>query len=192
MTRLNAKRRSFLFGLLLLLLNIDVYAVDYFSVEQAQQKIFGQSASFKRQTLSFSDDDKDLIKEQAHTRQRRDELNVWQVSEKQQPIGWFVVDEVIGKHEYITYATAIDLQGNVIDIVVMSYRETHGGEVREHSWLKQFVGKSLVNPIKLGKDIDNISGATLSCRNITDGIRRLLVIHQLKLQDANNLMAKRP
>jgi Na+-translocating ferredoxin:NAD+ oxidoreductase RnfG subunit len=93
-----------------------------------------------------------------------------------------MVDEVIGKHEFITYATAIGADGRVLGIEIMSYRETHGGQVREPGWRKQFVGKSVGDPFKLDQDIQNISGATLSCRNVMDGVKRLLVIQQMFLK----------
>ncbi|MCB1687912.1 MAG: FMN-binding protein [Halioglobus sp.] len=35
----------------------------------------------------------------------------------------------------------------------------------------------------MGEDIPNISGATLSCRNVVDGVRRLLVLHDLVLKN---------
>ena len=88
---------------------------------------------------------------------------------------------MIGKHEYITYAVSISPQGEVMGMEVMSYRETHGGQVREQSWLKQFHGKTLTDPFKLDEDVTNISGATLSCRNLLDGVKRLLAIHKLYL-----------
>ena len=88
---------------------------------------------------------------------------------------------MIGKHEFITYATAISPDGHVLGIEILSYRETHGGQVREATWRKQFVGKTLSDPFKLDQDVSNISGATLSCRNVMDGVKRLLAIHKLFL-----------
>jgi Na+-transporting NADH:ubiquinone oxidoreductase subunit NqrC len=63
----------------------------------------------------------------------------------------------------------------------MSYRETHGGQVRDAAWRKSLVGKTLADPFKLDQDVPNISGATLSCRNVMDGVKRLLAIHKLFL-----------
>ena len=94
---------------------------------------------------------------------------------------WFIVDDVIGKHEFITYATAIAPDGKVLGLEVMSYRETHGGQIRDAGWRQHFVGKTLASPFKLDEDVPNISGATLSSRNVLDGVKRLLVIHKLFL-----------
>ena len=84
------------------------------------------------------------------------------------------VDQAVGKHEFITYAVGISENKKVQGIEIMEYRETYGSDVRKVEWRKQFVGKDASAPLKLGKDITNISGATLSSAHITAGVRRLL------------------
>lgn len=121
-------------------------ATVYFSTEQAQRAIF-PGASF---TSAGS--------------------NVWRVSSG----GYFVVDRVIGKHEYITYAVGINANGTIKQIEIMTYNESYGYEVRNASWRAQFVGKGAGSTLQLNADIKNISGATLSCKHITDGVRRVL------------------
>ncbi|WP_028101691.1 FMN-binding protein [Pseudoduganella violaceinigra] len=157
------------------------YATDYLTAAQAQEQLF-PGAQFSEQTLKFSGEQRDRIKAAAGVRQRTDEMKLWRAEKNGKLQGWLMVDEVIGKHEFITYATAIGADGKVIGVEIMSYRETHGGQVREQSWRKQFAGKSLSDPFKLDQDIQNISGATLSCRNVMDGVKRMLVIQQMFLK----------
>src|SRR5262245_24426226 len=45
-------------------------------------------------------------------------------------LGRVVVDAVIGKFELIDYAVALGPDARVIGIEILSYRESHGGEVR--------------------------------------------------------------
>lgn len=97
-------------------------------------------------------------------------------------LGWFAVDRVIGKTELITYALALDAEGKVKALEILDYRETHGGEVRLPAWRRQFVGKDAAAPVELGRDIRNISGATLSARHVTEGVHRLLQLHQRVLR----------
>jgi Na+-translocating ferredoxin:NAD+ oxidoreductase RnfG subunit len=106
-------------------------------------------------------------------------LNAWKVEGG----GWFLMDEVVGKHEFITYAVGLDAQGAVKQVEVMDYRETHGGQVRQEAWRAQFVGKQHGAVLKLDDDIQNISGATLSCRHITDGVKRLLATYDVVLRN---------
>jgi Na+-translocating ferredoxin:NAD+ oxidoreductase RnfG subunit len=86
------------------------------------------------------------------------------------------VDDVVGKFERITYAVGIGAEGAVRGVEILSYRESHGHEVRLPAWRRQFVGKTASSPLRLGEDIANISGATLSCRHVTDGVRRIVAV----------------
>jgi Na+-translocating ferredoxin:NAD+ oxidoreductase RnfG subunit len=88
--------------------------------------------------------------------------------------GWFILDRVVGKHEFITFALGLDAAGAVKDVEILDYRESYGDQVRGRAWRAQFLGKRHGAPLMLGRDIQTISGATLSSRHVTDGVRRLL------------------
>ncbi len=88
-----------------------------------------------------------------------------------------MVDHAIGKHLYIDYAVALDPTGRVMRVDILQYRESYGGEVREPGWLAQFVGKTSGSPLKVGGDIRNISGATLSSLHVTEGVKRILATY---------------
>lgn len=89
-------------------------------------------------------------------------------------LGRVIVDSVLGKFEQIDYAVALDAAGKVLAVEILTYREGHGAEVRLPAWRNQFVGKTAADPVRIGSDISNISGATLSCTHITDGVHRLV------------------
>jgi Na+-transporting NADH:ubiquinone oxidoreductase subunit NqrC len=93
------------------------------------------------------------------------------------------VDEVIGKHEFITYALALANSGAVKGVEILTYRETYGHEVKLPKWRAQFLGKTVAAPVKIDSDIRNISGATLSCVHVTEGVRRLLYTHAFVLKN---------
>ncbi len=152
-------------------------AVTYLTTEQAQKEIF-PGKSFTAMPIKLTADQRKAIEQASRVRVLRDDQKVWRVSGG----GWFIVDEVIGKHEYITYAVGLDAGGAVRGIEVMEYRESYGGEVRNPKWRAQFVGKTKAAPLKLDEDIQNISGATLSSRHITDGVKRLLALHEIALK----------
>jgi len=125
------------------------YAVQYLSVEEAQKLAF-PSARFTEMQGG----------------------RVWKASSG----GIFVLDHVIGKHLYIDYAVSL-VGGRVHRVDILAYRESYGGEVRSPSWLAQFVGKTAASPLKVGGDIRNISGATLSSLHVTEGVKRILAAY---------------
>ena len=101
----------------------------------------------------------------------------WKAQAGDRLLGLFVVDHVIGKHLYIDYAVALDPTGRVMRVEILQYRESYGGEVREPGWLAQFVGKTSSSSLKVGSDIRNISGATLSSQHVTEGVKRILATY---------------
>lgn len=155
-----------------------VQATVYMSVEQAQQAMFaGQTLAPRFHQLTPGE--VDAIRKASGAAPLSKDLKAWRSADG----GWFILDRVVGKHEFITYAVALGSDGAVRRIEILEYRETYGGEVRNAAWRQQFVGKRFGSQLKLGGDIKNISGATLSSRHITDGVRRLLATWQYVLKD---------
>ena len=76
----------------------------------------------------------------------------------------------------------MDLQGRLGPLEVLSYRESHGGEIRNESWRRQFAGRSELQALRASTDIKNIAGATLSCEHVTQGVRWLVALWQVALQ----------
>ena len=158
------------------------YAAQYQTTEAAQKLMFPDAGAFVPHPVSLSDAQKKRVEQAAGVRMRFPEQPVWQVLANGKPAGWFVLDEVYGKHEFITYAVALDASGAVRGVEILDYRETHGGEIRNPRWRAQFTGAHHGASLKLGDDIQNISGATLSCKHISEGVRRILAIHEVALK----------
>lgn len=153
------------------------YAATYLTVEQAQAALF-PCAILTPTTVKLDPAQRKAIQQRSGVRGRSPELRAWHTAAGD----WFFVDEVLGKHEFITYACGIACSGKVIGIEILDYRETYGGEVRNEKWRAQFAGKTAAAPLKLDDDIKNITGATLSCRNLADGVKRLLATYELVLK----------
>ena len=151
------------------------YATQYLSVAQAQQAAFPQM-QFRELAAP------DAATVQALGAQAGWAPQIFEARSSEARRGWLIVDQVIGKSELITYALALDAHGAVISVEVLDYRESHGSEVRLAPWRKQFVGKTAADPLTLNKDIKNISGATMSCRHLTDGVQRLLKLYDSVLK----------
>ena len=153
------------------------FAVQYLNLEQAQQAIF-PGKKFSPAPVKLSSTQRRASEKKSGVRVRHAEQQVWRVSGG----GWFIVDEVVGKHDCITYALGLNADGSVKQIEVMDYRETYGYEIRNEKWRAQFAGKTANATLKLDDDIRNISGATLSCRHVTDGVKRLLAFYEIALR----------
>jgi Na+-translocating ferredoxin:NAD+ oxidoreductase RnfG subunit len=128
------------------------HAVQYLTIPEAQKQAFPSATQFVEVEAG----------------------RIWKAQAGGRVVGLFVFDRVIGKHLFIDYAVALDPGGRVHSVEVLQYRESYGGEVGSPSWLAQFVGKTSSSPLEVGKDIRNISGATLSSAHVTEGVKRVV------------------
>ncbi|HWO56118.1 MAG TPA: FMN-binding protein [bacterium] len=100
----------------------------------------------------------------------------YRVFEAGQSVGWAVVGEEKGKYRPITYMAGIDTTLRIVDVRVLIYRESRGGEIRHTRFLKQYRGKSLESPLRINRDIVNITGATISVNALNVGVRKALAV----------------
>jgi Na+-transporting NADH:ubiquinone oxidoreductase subunit C len=103
-----------------------------------------------------------------------DSVEVLRVAKAGTLLGFAEVRNVKGKERPITYLVAVDPTGATRDIDILVYREERGGEVANEAWRKQFRGKTAADPLQVGKDIRNISGATISSNSVTRSVRQAL------------------
>ena len=91
-------------------------------------------------------------------------------------LGHALVTEERGKYRPITMLVGVDTTGRVAGVQILEYREPRGGEVARQHFLRQYRGKTLDDPIRLNRDIINISGATISVQSVNAGVRKVLAL----------------
>lgn len=96
-----------------------------------------------------------------------------------QLLGYVFLLDVLGKSQPITFAAGVKPDGALQDLQVMVYREPYGAEIRERRFRAQLAGKKPGDPVALGKDVDAISGATISSASAAYAARKALALGQL-------------
>lgn len=149
------------------------FAVDYMTAEQAAKLMFPDADRFESRDITLDAAQMQTLAAQGV--QARSAKWTARVAHRGSTVlGVVVTDDVIGKFELIGYAVGIGSDGVVKQVEILSYRESHGHEIRLPAWRRQFTGKTAASPIQVGDDIANISGATLSCKHVTDGVKRIV------------------
>jgi hypothetical protein len=164
-----------------MLVSTAAFATDYMSAAAAQRLMFPEASEFVPRAFALTPEQMRLVVLSAGGPFNTAFWKLTVAMSGEHVLGYVVTDSVIGKFELIDYAVALAPDGAIMDIEILSYREAHGGEVRTKAWRQQFVGKSANAPLAVGEDIANISGATLSCTHLTDGIRRIAVYARIVL-----------
>lgn len=182
------RRRTFLRGAALGglagLWNASALAIVYMDVEQARKAMLLNATAFQAWPLTIDAQTAGAIAAATQTRVPAGfQPSGWIGLDVQgQRVGFVVADRVIGKYELIDYAVAFTIDGTVTSVEILAYRESHGGEIRNAAWKRQFAGRKGPRQMQFGDDIRNISGATLSCQHVTEGVQRLSALVDVQLQ----------
>lgn len=154
----------------------EVAATVYLTREEATRLAFGPTATVSEEHRSLRPAVRTAIEQRLGRPVPEDRVTFYVGHSAEGVEGYGVILEETGKHEPITFFVAISPDGHVKDVMVLEYRESRGGEVRQKGFLRQYVGKTSRDPLELERDITPITGATISARAISEGVKKALVV----------------
>lgn len=145
-------------------------------LHRTASRVYGTQATLADMPVAISSSEAGQLGESSGIAHPWSKVEVYRVRSGAETRGWLCVDNVKGKSRPITYAVCFDSAGSILDIEILKYRESHGGEVASETFRAQFRGKSAGSALQVGRDIRNISGATISTRAVTRGTKALAVL----------------
>ena len=148
----------------------------YLTEEQALKLLFPNSQRIQPEELRLTPEQKSRIEERIGWKFPEEFFRAFKAESNGQVDGYAVIQETIGKHRPITYIVGVTPEGKVSSVEVLVYRESKGSEVRMKRFNYQYEGKTVQDPIRINKDIINITGATMSVRSVSAGVKRSLVL----------------
>lgn len=150
---------------------------EFLTVEEALHEVFPQSANYVQDEITLDADALYRVEEALHRKLDGSTYGVTLCYDSAgRFLGYAMISDEIGKYRPITYIVGVDPDFTVRKVAVMVYREDRGGEVKTPRFLYQFRGKSADDPIRVNRDIVNISGATISVRAISSGVKKVLLL----------------
>lgn len=147
----------------------------YLTEEEALKLMFPKSERIRKDLLRVSEK-KAVIEERIGWKFPENDFEVFIGETGTQIDGYALIQNTIGKHKPMTYMVGVDNTGHILNVELLVFREARGSEVRTKRFNAQYEGKTVADPVRLNKDIINISGATMSVRSMTAGIKRVLVL----------------
>ncbi len=165
-----------LFFILLLLFQVSLFSTSFTSLAEKEFKNFFKG-DVKHTFLKFEIPKKEKIKIQEQVKQSfyKNWLYTWKIIYKNKNY-YAVIDNVMGKQFPITFMVIFDSSGSVIFTKILEYRNTKGHGVKKESWLSQFNKKNAKSSFVYNKDVDGMSGATISAKSLTKGINKLCLL----------------
>ena len=152
------------------------HAEVFMTEDEAVKIIFPKSERIRKTVIRLSQEKKDAIEQRIGWKFPEESFDV-HIGETGDKIdGYAMVHNTIGKHKHMTYMVGVDTKGACTDVELLVFREARGSDVGRKRFNAQYEGKTVSDPIRINKDILNISGATMSVRSISAGVKRVLVL----------------
>ena len=89
--------------------------------------------------------------------------------------GYVLSTSALGRYDYFDYSIIYAMDLSVMAVLVTTYRSSHGAGICSKGWLKQFRGYQ-GEDLRLGKEVDSISGATISATSIVEDMKRCTLL----------------
>lgn len=168
------------------------YASDEISKDDALQDVFGSQYTFSTETVRLKGATLDKIMErlggklvyeqmgsESETVAAHKNIDFIYAIKGGEKVGVAIIDKQPGKWGPVEFMIGIMLDDplpRVKRVIVMKMQEKRGRPIARSSYMRQYVGKSTRNPLKVGEDIVAISGATISSRAATFSVTKALVL----------------
>jgi len=162
-------------------------AEELITVDKALKQLFPKADSFNKKVFSLSAQQIHQIEETAKLTfngTHSERITVYVTKEKDKIVGYAFEDTVIGKWGPIHYLLALNPEGTILQIIILDYQEIRGKPIAKKRFLRQYQNKGIDDELQLRKDIDGISGATISSRSLTDGARKIVRVYHLMRSDS--------
>ena len=152
------------------------HAEVFMSEDDAVKLILPKSQRTRRELIRLTQEKKALIEERIGWKFPEESFEVYIGETDSKVDGYAMLHNTIGKHRHMTYMVGVDGEGHCTSVELLVFREAKGSEVGKKRFNSQYEGKTVFDPVRINKDIINISGATMSVRSISAGVKRVLVL----------------
>ena len=153
----------------------------YLTKKEAIEIAFPGADEVVKDKKWLTDEQRDAIGKICHQTIDEKRITFYVGKKNGQAMGAMVIDHIIGKSFPITFMVVLNPDGTVRAVEIMIYREPRGWEVRYKSFLRQFSGRNAASDFR---EINSITGATLSVRAVTRGVYKATAAYKVLVMDA--------
>ncbi len=159
------------------------HALILLSMDEALALVF-PGAVIERGTVYLGSGQLARAEELAGEKPRAAVVHPYQARRDGLPVGTAYFDSHIVRTLSETVMVAVDTEGRVLRVEVLSFDEPPEYLPRE-PWYRQFEGRPLDADLELRRAIRPVSGATITARATTDAVRRVLALHRTLAESAS-------
>ncbi len=154
----------------------------FFSRQEALELAFPEADRIETETYVLEDTEVEQIEELAKSPIDSKLVKIYTGVKNEQVIGYAVIDMHRVRTLPEAFLVVLSPEGSVRSLRVLAFHEPLE-YLPADRWYRQFDDKTLSEPLRLGRDVHAVVGATLSARATTRGVRRILAFYEVLIQN---------
>ena len=167
-------------GLIVFLAPASLQATVFYTQKEALALAFPEADRVEKETYILTSEELESIQKSARSRLTSRLVTLYTAWQGGERIGFAHIDVHTVRTKPEGFLVVLDGEGHVEQVVVLAFYEPLD-YLPPQRWYDLFMGRSLEDKLRLGRDVDAITGATLSARAATEGVRRMLAYHRVLL-----------
>ena len=146
--------------------------------QEALQTAFPDALAIEQYEVFFTPEQSKIIESIAKAKNESKLYIIYEAKEGDKILGYAIIDTHILRTKSETVMFVINPDGSLRQAEVLAFFEPPDYQAGD-KWMQLFEGKSTDNTLKVGRDIPNMSGATITANALADATRRILAVFKV-------------
>ena len=146
--------------------------------DEALKTAFPDAAEIEKNEIFLSSDQSQTIESLARAKNDSKLYIIYEAKNGDKTIGYAIIDTHSLRTKTETVMFVINPDGSLRQTEVLAFFEPPDYQAGGN-WMGLFEGKSSEDSLKIGKDIPNITGATITANSLSQATRRILAVFKV-------------
>lgn len=155
----------------------------FLTKDKALELSFPEATNIESRQIFLSKDQQEQAEQLAKT-DIDSRFYIFYIAKKgDEEIGYAVIDTHLLRTSTETVLFVIDKDGKLEKAEVLAFFEPQD-YMQGERWMQLFFGKDLKSSLDVGKDVPNITGATITSHSFADATRKILAIYKIAIENS--------
>jgi len=146
--------------------------------DEALKTAFPDAARIEKKEIFLSSDQSETIETLARAKNETKLYIIYEAKNGEKTLGYAIIDTHTLRTKTETVMFVINPDGSLRQTEILAFFEPQDYQAGGN-WVELFEGKTLDNSLRVGKDVPNITGATITANSLSQAIRRILAVFKV-------------
>ncbi|MGB2691257.1 MAG: FMN-binding protein [Thermodesulfobacteriota bacterium] len=153
--------------------------------DEALNTAFPNAAEIEKKEIFLSSNQSQAVESLSKAKNESKLYIIYEAKNEEKTLGYAIIDTHILRTKTETVMFVIDPDGSLRQTEVLAFFEPSDYQAGDN-WMALFEGKTSEDSLKPGKDIPNMTGATITANSLSQATRRILAVFKVA-SDAGQL-----